>query len=253
MADRFTSRTWTVRPRNASNEGIHNDAAAQRLGFRGAFVPGVTLYENLVVGLLTQDAAWLSHGRTEMNFRRPVYDVDEMTFTINSETQGWQLASEGEPRPRAYGVLQFDSEPPLIPTGQLVPKDGKPLGDPAQVGALMESAVEFPAERMEAAAKASGFPLSGSPRVVPAGLWTNPVDMLHAYFDCPVTIHLTSRIWHQSPLLEHEILQKRGQIIGFEERNGNRIVHFNAELTASGRPIATIAHSSVYRMRDARE
>lgn len=250
MASEFTSRTWKVRPKNASSEGIHSDESAQALGFRGGFVPGVTLYENLVVKLLEQDSGWLSHGRAELHFGRPVYDGEEVTFTINGETQEWQITGEGATRSRAYGVLRLDDEPPSIPAGQLTPKSGKPLGDTAQIGALMESVVEFPPDRVEAAARASGFPIAGSPRLVPSGLWMNPVDLLHAYFECPMTIHLSSRIWHRSPLREGEILYKRGQITGFEERNGNHIVHFNAGLTASGRPIAIVSHSSVFKLRE---
>ena len=112
----------------------------------------------------------------------------------------------------------------------------------------METTVEFAPERIELAAEASGFPRTGSPRTVPVGLWTNPVDLLHDYFDCAMTIHFTSRIWHYSPLRQGEILHKRGELVGFEDRRGNKIVRFNAELSTSGRRIATIAHASVYQL-----
>ncbi|TAJ18954.1 MAG: hypothetical protein EPO65_07865 [Dehalococcoidia bacterium] len=148
MASEFTSRAWKVRPKNASSEGIHGDESAQALGFRGGFVPGVTLYENLVVKLLEQDSRWLSHGRAELHFGRPVYDGEEVTFTINGKTHDWQIAGEGEVRSRAHGALRLNDEPPSIPAGQLTPRSGKPLGDPAQIGALMESVVEFPPDRV---------------------------------------------------------------------------------------------------------
>ena len=64
----------------------------------------------------------------------------------------------------------------------------------------------------------------------------------------PSPIHFTSRVWHHSTLMEGEKLHKRGQITGFEERRGNRIVHFTAELTAGGRLVAVIAHSSVFEL-----
>lgn len=250
MASVFTSRVWKVCPKNASSEGIHSDESAQALGFRGGFVPGVTLYENLVVKLIEQDPDWLSHGRAELHFGRPVYDAEEVTFTINGETQEWHITGEEATRSRAYGALRFDDGPPSIPAGQPTSKSGKPLGDIAQIGALMESEVEFPPDRVEAAARASGFPTAGFPRLVPPGLWMNPVDLLHSYFECPMTIHRSSRVWHLSPLREGEILYKRGQITGFEERNGNHIVHFNARLTVPGRPIAIVSHSSVFKLRD---
>ncbi len=250
MASEFTSHAWNVRPKNASSEGIHSDESAQALGFRGGFVPGVTLYENLVVKLLEQDPGWLSQGRAELHFRRPVYDAEEVTFTIDAKTQEWRITAEGSTRPRAYGALRLHDEPPSVPAGQLTPQSGKRLGDPAQIGALMESVVEFPPDRVEAAARASGFPLADISRLVPPGLWTNPVDLLHSYFECPMTIHLSSKIWHRSPLREGEILYKRGQITGFEERSGNHIVHLNAELSTHGRLIAVVSHSSVFKLRE---
>lgn len=248
MSSKFESQVWTAHPKNASQEGIHNDETAQRMGFESAFVPGVTLYESLVVGLLKQDPDWLSHGRVEMNFRRPVYNGEEVALTVDGPTQEWELKREGDERARAYGLLAFSEEPPTIPTGADGAKTNKPLGDPSQIGTLMETSVEFAPERIELAAEASGFPRTGSPRTVPVGLWTNPVDLLHAYFDCTTTIHFTSRVWHYSPLRQGEILHKRGELVGFEDRRGNKVVKFNAELSTSGRLIAVIAHASVYQL-----
>jgi len=201
----FEPRTWSIQPKNASAEGIHDDTTAQRLGFRSAFVPGVTLYENLVVGLLEQDPQWLHHGRVEMNFRGPVYDGEVVRCSIIEGGDAWEVRGPEDARARGYGLLHFDGDPPEIPAGAPSPKTGKPLGDAVQVGTLMECEVEFSPERIRAAAEASGFYRMAPPEVVPVGLWTNPVDLLHGWFDSPTTIHYTSRIWHYSPLLVGEV------------------------------------------------
>lgn len=194
----FKSVEWSIRPMNASKEGIHDDETAQKLGFESAFVPGVTLYENLVIQLLDQDPGWLEDGRVEMNFRRPVYDGEKVLVRVDGSDQSWQIKSESDERARAYGLLRFDELPPVIQDGTPWEKTGRPLGDPSQIGTLMESTVEYSVERIEMAADASGFPRTGSPSIVPVGLWTNPVDLLHQWFDWPTTIHFTSRIWHYS-------------------------------------------------------
>ena len=248
MGNDIPSQRWTVRPRNTSDVGIHGDETAQRLGFEGAFVPGVTVYEHLVVGLLQHDPAWLSHGRVEMHFRRPVYDNEAVELAIDGEAGAWSLWGAADERPRAYGLLHVDDDPPVVPSGEAFGERGQPLGDPAQIGALMELSAQYGAERIQGAALASGFPMAGPHGVVPVGLWTNPVDLVRAYFDQPTTIHLDSRIWHYSPLQVGEVLLKRGQIVRFEERRGSQVVHYTAELTASGRLIARIAHASVYRL-----
>ena len=69
------------------------------------------------------------------------------------------------------------------------------------------------------------------------------------YFGRSTTIHFVSRVWHHAPLFEDETLTTSGIITGFSERRGNQIVDFTALVAAAdGRPVATIEHSSVYRL-----
>ena len=63
---------------NAATESenkIHSDAEARRLGLKGGFVPGVTLYAyltELLVPLL--GPGWLQQGSCSVRFVRPVYE-----------------------------------------------------------------------------------------------------------------------------------------------------------------------------------
>jgi hypothetical protein len=77
----------------------------------------------------------------------------------------------------------------------------------------------------------------------------NPIDLIYEYFGRTTTIHFVSRVWHHSPLFEHESFSTSGVITGFSERRGNQIVDFTALVAAGdGRPVATIEHSSVYQL-----
>ena len=61
MAFNFRSHIWHANPLNERTDGIHTDTEASNLGFQGAFVPGVTLYEHVVSQLLNQGVDWLRH------------------------------------------------------------------------------------------------------------------------------------------------------------------------------------------------
>src|SRR5437870_8819721 len=76
---------------NSENE-IHADAVAQRYGFRGGLVPGVTVYAYMggpVVDVLGPD--WREHGTMSARFVKPVYDGDEVTVSaakVDDEEDG---------------------------------------------------------------------------------------------------------------------------------------------------------------------
>src|SRR5262245_23633771 len=70
--------TYTVEAYNlshASENKIHDDLVARKLGFTGGLVPGVEVYAyacHPVVRRWGRD--WLAHGRMECRFLKPVYD-----------------------------------------------------------------------------------------------------------------------------------------------------------------------------------
>src|SRR3954454_18776307 len=88
-----TTAPYRVRARTLavdSDNKIHDDDVAARLGFAGGLVPGVELFAYTVHPFV---AAWgrevLDSGRLELRFRRPVYDGDEVLVTPSAEKNGW--------------------------------------------------------------------------------------------------------------------------------------------------------------------
>ena len=62
---------------SASENKIHDDTVAQRYGFRGGLVPGVTVYAYLVhPAIVVWGLDWLSRGTASAVFRKPIYDGD---------------------------------------------------------------------------------------------------------------------------------------------------------------------------------
>ena len=80
----------------ASENKIHDDATAQRFGFRGGFVGGVNVYAYMThLPLQYWGRAWLERGTGDAKFGKPVYDgeiaevsgvedADGMALSVNS-------------------------------------------------------------------------------------------------------------------------------------------------------------------------
>ena len=60
---------------HASENKIHDDTVAQKLGFAGGLVPGVEVYAYACHPPVERwGRAWLERGRMECRFLKPVYD-----------------------------------------------------------------------------------------------------------------------------------------------------------------------------------
>lgn len=251
MPAQFQSREWRASPRNLRPDGIHGDAQAQELGFDGGFVPGASLYEHIAAELLNQGGDWLHEGRVEMRFRRPVYHNEEVSFAVDADENTFTIRGDDDMGPRSSGVFALDTDAPEVPAGTPARPFDAPLGDPSQVGVLMRLERTLDSTLFDEMATITSFPREpiGGRKLMPVGHWVNPIDMIYEYFGPSTTVHFASRVWHHSPLFEDESFSTSGVITGFSERRGNQIVDFTAFVTAAdGRPVATIAHSSVYRL-----
>ena len=64
---------------SSSENKIHDDETARRFGFRGALVPGVTVYAYLTHPLVEAfGAAWLERGTASVRFTKPIHDGEEV-------------------------------------------------------------------------------------------------------------------------------------------------------------------------------
>ena len=90
---------YRVEAFNASKESenkIHDDAVAQRFGFRGGLVPGVDVYAYMThLPVQRWGRAWLERGTAECRFLKPVYDGDTAIVTAAEAPTGLDLQIEG--------------------------------------------------------------------------------------------------------------------------------------------------------------
>ena len=77
----------------ASENKIHDDATAQKFGFKGGFVGGVNVYGYMAhqpVARWGKD--WLVHGTGEARFGKPVYEGDIAEIAATEDQDGMALS-----------------------------------------------------------------------------------------------------------------------------------------------------------------
>jgi len=79
----------------ASENKIHDDAVARRLGYHGGLVPGVAVYAYMAhMPVKRWGRAWLENGIAECRLRKPVYDGALVRVTAVADGDVLALAAE---------------------------------------------------------------------------------------------------------------------------------------------------------------
>lgn len=109
-----TYRVIAINHAESSENRIHSDEIASRLGFRGALVPGVAVYGYMTHPLVERlGEAWLSSHATNVRFFKPAYDGEEIRIDL-TQTGGddgpdgeraWEVTCHG-PTGERLAVLQ---------------------------------------------------------------------------------------------------------------------------------------------------
>src|ERR1700712_216224 len=81
----------------ASENKIHDDATAQRFGFKGGFVGGVNVYAYMTHQPLQRwGRAWLERGTGEAKFGKPVYENDIAEVIAVEDADGMELTVQSQ-------------------------------------------------------------------------------------------------------------------------------------------------------------
>lgn len=258
----------------ASENKIHSDAEARRLGLKGGLVPGVTLYAyqtEQLVPLLGPD--WLRHGHCAVRFVRPVYEGEQVSCTATLGThagdsrQGeitldlavlgpdgavcapgmaglrWGDPAERRPAPRPFVVRRGPERRPLTPTTV-------PLGEP-----LASRTLRVDAEAVQAYADELGDPnpwyRGGSPfglPLVPPGLLAGqPARLLRENFAYGPSVHAGSEIRHLGLALAGGEYRVDATIVeAFEKRGNHYLVADVLIADHTQTPIMQITHTSIF-------
>jgi acyl dehydratase len=258
----FEHRIVAVNPAVESENRIHADEVAQKYGFKGGLVPGVTVYAYACAPILEAlGEEWLEKGSATMRFSAPCYDGELLTARVEPP----DAARSGQPhsitmlagkRTCATGAAQA-----AIDTGGRqevewapLPEERPPASSEVFAAGTVLGAIQLPTDgaRMSSYLESIGepSPVYSRDRIVhPAMLLNGANWILGANVVMPAWIHVESRIEHRRQVGFGESVQVRGIVAEAFERKGHHFIAVDVawmtgegpgahELVASGRHTA---------------
>ena len=141
---------YEVRTRNthASSENrMHSDDVAAAYGFKGALVPGVTVFSHMMQPLVAQQgAAWLTRGSVDVTFLKPAYDGELLGVRCIRNADGaYALACSNDGGVElARMTAQLRVSPPAVDARAVLPP-APPREKQVVAWDLMEVGTAFPA------------------------------------------------------------------------------------------------------------
>jgi acyl dehydratase len=249
----LTARNWAT----GSNNAIHRDDVAARLGFGGGLVPGVGLFAYLVAPAVEAFGPdWLGHGRLEARFQRPVYDGEEVAATLLDDGAVCLCGPDGDVR--ATGSAGHDPAPP--PAVDDLPAPAPP--DPRPAAADVDWPAGTPlgvvgwtfserkrADHLERLGQGD-LPWLPPGTAHPGHLLELANEVLVANVAMGPWIHTGSDVSLHRAVTDGQRVEVRAVVVGTRERKGNAHVDLDVLVLADGEPALSGRHSAIYRLAE---
>jgi acyl dehydratase len=244
----------------ASENKIHDDATAQRFGFKGGFVGGVNVYAYMThLPLQHWGRAWLERGTGEARFAKPVYenDIAEVTATEDPDGIALQVNSVGvlcatgrAALPALRPVISLDDFKSIPPRSERVAADEGSLHVGDWLGmAPMPITAALQAQDIEDVRETD--PLYRTEGLVHPGMilrccnWALSHNVL-----LPAWIHMGSVVQNLGLARVGDTLNVRARVTRNYEHKGHKWVELDALVVANETaPIARVTHGAIYRPR----
>lgn len=256
-------QAYQVRTHNASSHSenrMHSDDVARQFGFKGALVPGVTVFSHMTQPLVAHfGEAWLARGTAEVRFTKPAYDGEQLTVSAEGEsTFDLTCRNEaGEELARMRATLP-DEPQPADARGNIAPASsgGK---RPVVTWELMEIGHPFPALKWRPTLADNAqwcsdnretLPLYGEgqhPPLHPGFILRQGNYILRNRFVLPAWIHTASHI----RFLEAARVGPEYEVRAIPEekwtRKGHEFARLYVAIRCRDRTVAEIAHEMIFR------
>jgi hypothetical protein len=265
-------QAWRGIAYNAATESenrIHADDVAQRFGFRGGLVPGVTVFAYLVrPAIEAWGLDWLSSGAATVVCKKPLYDGARFETSVTNESAdayaGRVVDETGVLC--ADGRVSLTAELPVAPRRRGDPPVCAPEARPPATRAALERLRENGMGALTLTWRGDGEmgrtsrELADMPDLVRpdrAG-FANPAFVLGlANWVLARNVKLDAWIHAQSALQNYSAL-KLGDLVTVEarvtdlfERGGHEFVDLEVEAFSEARPVMSATHRAIYRLRSA--
>jgi hypothetical protein len=259
---------YRVRTHNASSlseNRMHSDDVARSFGFKGALVPGVTVFAHMTRPLVVRyGEAWLTRGSAEVSFAKPAYEGDLLTVQTSEASEGSHLALTCK-NEEGTVLATMTSAPPAAgsaPDKRAMIAPAPPIAERPLVNwDLLEIGKPFPAlhwtptqtdnltwcddVRDDLALYRDG----NAPWLHPGFILRQANMVLRNRFTLPAWIHTGSRLmFHEGmrvgPAYEVRAIPEEKWI-----RKGHEFVRLYVAILSAGRTMAEVLHTAIVRPR----
>jgi hypothetical protein len=245
---------------------MHSDDVALAYGFKGALVPGVTVFSHMTQPLVARHGIdWLTRGSAEVTFAKPAYEGELLSIrsTPGAEADSYAVTCLNEQGVElAQMSAQLHYAPPAADTRatvapaaarekQLVTWDLMEVGTPFP--ALLWNPTQ--ADNLEWCADVRDeLPIyrDGSAPLLHPGFVLRQANLvLRNRFTLPVWIHTASRIVFHAAARAGEAFEVRAIPEEKWLRKGHEFVRLYVCILRDGRVVAEILHTAIFRPRKA--
>ncbi len=257
--------TYTVEAYNvshASENKIHDDTVAKKLGFTGGLVPGVEVFAYATHAAVAHfGAEWLRRGQMAGRFQKPVYDGRLATVTATATGSGVDFKVESEGALCATGTASMPAPPPPVPDlaryeaatppdlAERPPADETSLAEGKWLGIVPapltpERHGEYLRDVRER------HDLYAKDGIAHPGILLRLCNsLLRENVVLPPWVHVGSTVQNFDVARVGQVLAARGRVVANYDRKGHRLVDLDCVLTADGKVIAHVLHTAIYKLR----
>ena len=246
-----------------SENKIHDDAVASKLGFSGGLVPGVDVYAYLCHQPAERwGDGWLAQGTMSARFASPVYDGDDVEVEAVEVSDGslelTLFDSKGAVCATGRACVPLDTavEASLLPLGALpAPEDRAPASEESLHAIDVFGSIEvgFHADRVQEYLddiREHGALFRERGRAHPAWLLRQANYVLSRNVRLGPWIHVSSDCTHQGIVADGDRISVRGRLVGTSERKGHKLVELDVQWVANDvRPVMRAHHTAIYEPR----
>lgn len=246
---------------HASENKIHDDTVARRLGFSGGLVPGVDVYAYATHAAVARwGRDWLERGTMDILLKKPVYEgnVAEVLPHEADGTLQITVQSAGELCGTAVARLPATAEaaPALSDFPEVVPPEDRPAATAATLPPGRSLGSRPYAVTPELAAEYLRNIQERDPLYAAAGL-VHPGTVLRICnwalahsVRMGAWIHAGSKVRNLAVARVGETLTGRAKVLDTYERKGHHLVDLDVLVVADGtRPVARVTHTAIYLPR----
>ncbi len=250
---------------HASENKIHDDTVARRLGFSGGLVPGVDVYAYATHAAVERwGRAWLERGTMEILLKKPVYEGNMAEVLSEEAGDGLRITvqSMGDlcGTAEAYLPTAAEQPPPLADFPEVVLPDERPAATAAGMpaGKLLgsrpyEVTPDLAADYLKNIQER--HPLYAEEGLVHPGTVLRICNWALAHsVRMGAWIHAGSKVRNLATTPVGSLLTGRARVLATYERKGHQLVDLDVLVVADGtRPVARVTHTAIYLPRQLAE